>query len=195
MALLLSLLVAAAGCASAPKWDPDPGPAAPGQNFDAAIVDLRSGSYAAAARALRDVRRRCAGRPLGVQAFLVLAAADLDPRGRQGPPDRAAQMTAEFLAGAEGPAWTRPVAEALFLAARDLGGELGSEAEASDAPAGPAGEVDAEGACGARWGSRHGGPEAGRLPALPRAALHARVRALEAEVERLRELLKRMPEP
>lgn len=148
---------------------------------------------------LERARRICGTSPLGQQAVLVEAAAALG--GRVGPRDarRAAELSAAFLRQPSPPAWGVPIAESLYLMAREMGAGQPSEEATAAVFADAAGEATGPRAgCGPRWEAASGrGTPVPSLEGTGVAAelerLRDRLGELEEEVERLRALLK-MPE-
>lgn len=198
---LAAAVLAAAACSGNPPARSSPAAGEGGEvdrsaaaAFDRAVAARERGEVGRATAGLRSVWRRCGSRPLGAQAFLLLAATRLDPRFRSGPPDSAAAEAASVLSDGGGPPWLRSAAESLYLVARDLGGSLGASAP----PPSEAGDEAAGADCAARWDGAAGG--AGALPALPGRSVRERLRSLQvrvdslrSEVERLRELLEGSP--
>lgn len=162
----------------------------------AALEDARDEE---AFRQLEQARRICGAAPLGQQAVLVEAAAALG--GRVGPRDaqRAAELSAAFLRQPTPPAWGVPIAESLYLMAREMGAGQPSEEATAAVFADAAGETTPTRAdCGPRWEAASGrGTPVPSLEGTGVAAelgrLRDRLGELEEEVERLRALLK-MPE-
>jgi hypothetical protein len=147
---------------------------------------------------LERTRRICGTSPLGQQAVLVEAAAALG--GRVGPRDarRAAELSAAFLRQPSPPAWGVPIAESLYLMAREMGAARPSEEATAAVFEDAAGEVGSRADCEPRWeaASRAGTPVPsleGTGVATELQRLRDRLGELEEEVERLRALLK-MPE-
>lgn len=191
-----SVLVAVAiglGCTTNPSPRTSSHTTSASEHFDEALAARSSGDLESAAYRLRVVRERCSGEPLGDQAFLLLAATRLDPRYRERPPDSAAAETARYLSRDSASRWAEAMAESLHLIARDMGGSPGAT---DDPPA--SGPRSGRSGCESRWArDAEGSDEARALPALSRPSLHGRildlrgvVDSLEAEVTRLRELLK-----
>lgn len=171
----------------------------PGDLLTAAVTAADSAGPAAALPLLGEVRDRCGASPAGARATILLAALHLDPRHADGEPQTAAEMAAEYLRAGVGPAWTGPVARALYLEALEkgasapdpagLGADPGAEAPgAPDAPLHPPGCLDPE--VSATLASSRILPE---LPGTPMAErlemLRARVDELEKELERIRDVL------
>lgn len=86
---------------------------------------LEVGRYEEAGAALREVASRCESGERGRHALLLLAALDLDPRNRQAEPDSAALMAARFLFLPGLPVAERPLGETLYVLALDRGGDPG----------------------------------------------------------------------
>lgn len=157
-----------------------------------AVADARAGE---AYRHLGEVRSLCGAAPLGQQAVLVEAAAALGGRVGEREPGRAAVLAAAFLRQPRPAAWGVPIAESLYLMARELGADVPSE-EAVSSVFGEGADVGARPAadCGARWDPTR---EAVAVPSLQGSGVTAELRRLqsrlvelEEEVERLRALLK-----
>lgn len=168
----------------------------PGDLLTAAVTAADSAEPAAAVPILEEVRDRCGASPAGARATILLAALHLDPRHTDGEPQRAAEMAAGYLRAGVGPAWTGPVARALYLEALEKGASppdpagLGPDpgAGAPDDPLHPPGCLDLE--VSATLASSRILPE---LPGTPMAErlemLRARVDELEKELERIRDVL------
>lgn len=166
--------------------------------FRDGLVALEEARAEEAFGQLQRTRRLCGTAPLGQQAALVEAAAALG--GRVGPRDarRAAELSAAFLRQPNPPAWGVPIAESLYLMAREMGADQPSEEATAAVFAKAAGEGGARADCGARWEAASGrGAPVPSLEGTGVAAeverLRSRLGELEEEVERLRALLK-MPE-
>lgn len=148
---------------------------------------------------LERVREVCGTSPLGQQAVLVEAAAALGGKVGKRDPQRAADLAVAFLRQPAPAAWGVPVAESLYLMARELGAREPSDdatAAVFAAAAGEPGRPPAD--CGARWeaADRSVTPVPsleGTGVAAELEELRGRMSELEEEVERLRALLK-MPE-
>ena len=72
---------------------------------------LEAADYNIAYDNLLEVRSVCGDSPLGQQALLVLAAAELDPRNPQRQIELAAEFAAHFLTLRNRAAWALPLAE------------------------------------------------------------------------------------
>lgn len=126
----LVLVAALAGACAAldlnrDRQDPD-------REFDRALAAWRTGDYRSARHALLRVYNGFAERPVGQRALLALAAAELDPRNPDRRLDAASAFAARYIHEPGVPEWSRPVAEALYLLALDLGAR-----EAAPVPALP----------------------------------------------------------
>lgn len=203
----LLLLPALAGCS---LLSPAGGPAGPDDAFETGLVRLEAQRHEEAAASLAAVARTCGTRPLGQQAALALALVELDPRHRDGDPERAARLALHLLERPDRAPWTGRMAEMIYLLAVDrrvatdsLGAAPVTELYPAEADPG-AGEPSAGeppvADCGARLTAA--APDSAarpRLPGAPAALRHARLRArleqLEAEVDRLRSLLEPPDEP
>lgn len=163
--------------------------------FRDGLVALEEARAEEAFERLERTRRICGTSPLGQQAVLVEAAAALG--GRAGPRDarRAAELSAAFLRQPSPPAWGVPIAESLYLMAREMGAARPSEEATAAVFADAAEEGGARADCRPRWeaASRVDTP----VPSLEGAGvavelqrLRDRLGELEEEVERLRALLK-----
>ncbi len=166
--------------------------------FRDGLVALEEARAEEAFGQLERTRRICGTSPLGQQAVLVEAAAALG--GRVGPRDarRAAELSAAFLRQPSPPAWGVPIAESLYLMAREMGAGQPSEEATGAVFADAAGEGGSRADCGPRWeAASPGGTPVPSLEGTGVAAelerLRSRLGELEEEVERLRALLK-MPE-
>lgn len=191
------------------KVEPQPEPEAP---YIRAATLLEAGQYEAAGAALREVASRCESGERGRRALLLLAALDLDPRNVEAEPDSAALMAARFLSLPGLPVSERPLGETLYVLALDRGGDPGLRpAEGESALARRFSD------CGEPVADR-----VVTLPVLPEssegvsilelqgardsavarvgeltsqnAALRARVAELEAELERIRRILRARPD-
>lgn len=167
----------------------------PAEAVSGGIHALERGDYETASARFHRVAARCEAGADGRRAVLLLATAALDPRNPDASADRAARLAAHYLGLPGSDPDGRAVAETLFLVA------LGRGARLLDAP-GPADSVpglpprfeDCE------VEATVGIPRGRALPALPdtarssrlrveRDSLRARVDELEAELERIRNLL------
>jgi len=111
-------LVAATGCASAPAGDPD---VLPAEHLTTGLVALEEADYNIAYDNLIEVRSVCGDSPLGQQALLVLAAAELDPRNPERQIELAAEFSAHYLGLPNRAAWAQPLAESLYLLSMEIG--------------------------------------------------------------------------
>lgn len=119
-ALLLTALtvVVAGACASAPTNDRTLQPA---EHLTTGLVALESADYNIAYDNLLEVRSVCGDSPLGQQALLVLAAAELDPRNPERQIELAAEFAAHYLGLPNRAAWAQPLAESLYLMSMEIG--------------------------------------------------------------------------
>lgn len=167
------------------------------------IRALETGEYETAADRLGWLASRCESGVIGRRALLLLATASLDPRNPDASPDRGASLTAHALALPGTEPEDRVVAEALYLLALELGGRV--RAPGDGGSSGGGGEeaglaprfqdcrsLDADDSAAQ--------PQLPTLPGSPMARLYAQIRterdslqarvtALEAEIERIREIL------
>lgn len=213
---LVVLLVA--GCATGSGWqwpwsgngaeEEQPEPEAPVSaeaRLDRGIQALEAGEYATASTRLARLASRCeSGRP-GRRAVLLLAGASLDPRNPDASPDRGARLAAHVLGLPGSDPTERALSETLYLLALDRGGEPPGEGAPSDSE-----ETGADGYpaprfydCDAVAGDT-GQSRSVALPRLPgtpsaevlsrtrgeRDFLQSRVVTLQAELDRIRELLR-----
>lgn len=139
-------------------------------------------------RALLATWSRCGRAPVGRQALVVLASGALDPTRGGRDPDLAATAAAAAVESEPRGSWLRPVAEALYLSARELGGEV-RPARLPGPPSEPGAGCEAE----AQPAAPPEPPVA--LPALRDTAMAVRLERLRAEVDRLRRLLGTPDEP
>lgn len=116
-AVLLLLLLVLPACASTPP-NRDPEAA---ERLSRGLRALAERDYDAAHQDLSRVMAREPRTEDGRRATLVLAAAELDPRNPGRRPDVGADLTARYLADPLAPPWTVPVAETVYLLARELG--------------------------------------------------------------------------
>lgn len=197
-ALALGLAAACAGTArgTGPEAGDgtvaDPGRRSPGELLAAALDTADGSDHAAAAALLEEVRDRCGASPAGGRATLLLAAVHLDPRHADGDPQAAAEAAAEYLRAGVGPAWTGPVARALYLQALEQGAGPPDPAglAADPGPPAPGGRSVPEGCRDA--GVPRALASAGALPQLPGTAMTERLQALRARVAELEKELERI---
>jgi hypothetical protein len=217
MALVAGVLTGVAACASAPPPQPpvpepkpvvEPSPPAPPPEAEApgklelAVAALDERNYDAAYARLLEVVDLCGSAPLGQQALLLMAAAELDPRNPDPRRDLAAEATALLWRETSGRGWVHTLTESLYLIALRLGARNAgpTDAEAAELEwrvrAAPA---DASSYCAPVWSAppapAASGPGTG-LPSLKRspypaqvAELRRRVRELEEELERIRRIV------
>jgi hypothetical protein len=107
-----SLLIAVfvAGCATLLQSAASP---TPEQIAERGLEALARHDYEAAIADLSWVSTYHRDRPVGRQALLALAAAELDPSNPGGRPDVGAELLAAFRAMEDHPTWTVPVANTL----------------------------------------------------------------------------------
>ena len=199
-----------------PPPPPPPEAEAPGK-LELAVAALDERNYDAAHARLLEVVDLCGSAPLGQQALLLMAVAELDPRNPDPRRDLAAESTALLWAETDGQGWTHTITESLYLIALRLGARNSgpTDAEAAElkwrvraAPTGAA-ESYAAGAapagaatsyCGPLWPTRLPSPATSApedaLPSLNGssypaqvAALRRHVRELEEELERIRRIV------
>lgn len=120
VASLLAVLTAAGAtaCATAPATNPGLQPA---DHLTSGLVALEAADYNIAYDNLLEVRSVCGDSPMGQQALLVLAAAELDPRNPQRQIELAAEFAAHYLGLPNRAAWAQPLAEALYLLSMEIG--------------------------------------------------------------------------
>lgn len=172
------------------------------ERFDAATRALQAGDFEAAGTGLRELASSCDAGGYGRQAVLLLAAAALDPRNPAGSADEAARLAAHYLGLQEEGAGDRAVAETLFLLALDQGGRS-EVAGAADGETIVSGLAPRYHDCAAAVPDSSA-VEPTALPELPglstadllvrirteRDSLAERTTELEAELERIRRLLR-----
>lgn len=129
-----------AGCATAPTTDSG---LEPSEHLSTGLVALEEADYNIAYDNLLEVRSVCGDSPLGQQALLVLAAAELDPRNPQRQIELAAEFAAHYLGLPNRAAWAQPLAESLYLLSMEIGASdavgtlLGEGDDAPDADSEP----------------------------------------------------------
>jgi len=116
--LVAITMAAATGCASAPPTDTG---VQPSEQLTSGLVALEAADYSIAYDNLIGVRSVCGDSPIGQQALLVLAAAELDPRNPQRQIELAAEFAAHFLGLPNRAAWAQPLAESLYLLSMEIG--------------------------------------------------------------------------
>ncbi len=169
-ALLLVLsLGAGLACARARPG----GPRAPGpeQRLAQSLASLDSGQYAQATRELQALAQMYPNRPLGREALLATAAAELDPRNPERQLDQGAALMGQYLQSAAASDWTRPVAQTLYLLSLELGATTERAQQA---------EADA-----ARARAQASRASARALPDLPGPSIATRMSDLEHDRDRL----------
>ena len=220
MAWVAGALTGATACASTPPPQPlvpEPKPVvqppppppppeaeAPGK-LELAVAALDERNYDAAHARLLEVVDLCGSAPLGQQALLLMAVAELDPRNPDPRRDLAAESTALLWEETHGRGWAHTLTESLYMIALRLGARNAgpTDAEAAElewrvraAPAGPL----ARSYCGPAWPTRLPSPTASApedgLPSLNGspypaqvAELRRHVRELEEELERIRRIV------
>lgn len=138
--VLLSVLLAA--CSSNPPPEPlavepepavEPTPVAPAPPeqaapdfMDEALFALRDRNYSGAHDNLIEVLELCGQSPLGQQALLLVAAAELDPRNPSPRRSLASEATGLLLTDAATPSWARQLGESLYLLALRTGAKAPS---------------------------------------------------------------------
>lgn len=208
---IFTVFTAACSMLAGGDGTPEPGPEAP---YIRAATLLEAGRYAEASAALREVASRCESGERGRHALLLLAALDLDPRNAEADPDSAALNAARFLSLQDLPVDQRPLGETLYLLALDRGGNPGLRPSPAAVPGGPASRFSScdqpltdrvvslpvlpEGPRGESMLELQGQRDsavarAGELTSQ-NAALQARVAELEAELERIRRILRARPD-
>lgn len=115
--LLLALMLAVAGCvAYGTGGEPDPE-----RTLQAGLNALAMGDYARAQEHLESVYREHWNEPIGQQALLVLAAAEMDPRNTSRRLWASADMAARLLGIEEAAPWMQPLGETLYLLSLEMG--------------------------------------------------------------------------
>ncbi|HUP02163.1 MAG TPA: hypothetical protein VM737_11695 [Gemmatimonadota bacterium] len=198
---LAGLALLPVACSSAGGRSPSYG-AAP--RLDEGAVALARADFPAAKERLTQTRQTCGNALLGRQALLLLGALELDPRNPDRDPDRSAELTGRYLRLPETFPWTRPLAEALYLLALDLGAAIPEDEGRTD-PDGPfpaaglppaceVGDRQVVQAATAELPTLTGASVPNQLRALERqrAAQRRELAALEAEVARLETELQRV---
>ena len=107
-----------AACASAPTTDSG---LEPTERLSTGLIALEEADYNIAYDNLLEVRSVCGDSPLGQQALLVLAAAELDPRNPERQIELAAEFAAHYLGLPNRAAWAQPLAESLYLLSMEIG--------------------------------------------------------------------------
>jgi hypothetical protein len=167
------------------------------------IQALETGEYQEATGRLGWLASRCESGVLGRRALLLLATAALDPRNPDASPDRGAWLAAHVLGLPGAEPEDRLVAEALYLLSVELGGRVPTAEGGGGSSGGDAEEGLAPRFQDCRATDAEGGAPTPQLPTLPgspmallytqvraeRDSLQARVTELEAELERIREIL------
>lgn len=229
LAPLVALAAAAflAGCASSPKPrlsmpEPDLTLVAPVDvarqealaRFERALVELEEGNPDAAYEDLLQVADRCGRAPLGQQALLMVAIAQLDPTSPDQRIHLAAQAAAHLARWTPDTTWIHRTAEVLYLLSRKLappanhlhamdvdalGARLERAREGADAGTDPAaagtdrtaaGTDPTAGTCSAAWPD--GTDRPGNLPELEETPLPAQIARLRSELSVLRQEVERL---
>jgi len=172
------------------------------ERLSRAVLALDRSDFGSATADLEWVATRCRSGERRRTALLLLAATELDIRNPDGSPDRARRYTEAYLSLPGIPEEELPVARTLYLLAVDMGGTTtvgDAVAAPNDAPEG-LGDTDTAsppvavrlGGCG-EDGSRdhlslptYSGPTTARRL----ATLQDSVDLLQAEIDRVRKLLK-----
>ncbi|HLU25270.1 MAG TPA: hypothetical protein VKZ58_06145 [Longimicrobiales bacterium] len=169
----LLLAVAVQGCARAHRApEIDTGPE---ERLHRALLALDRRDYVAAAAELEWLQENHRASRLGHQAYLLLAAVELDPRNPDRSPDALAALAAADLATPARARWSVPISEALYLIALELG------AQPPEVP-GPKGSADPEQLA----------PAPLPLPELGRPPLVAEIAELRQERDSLVERIQRL---
>lgn len=211
---MISVLLAA-GCSWLPwgRETPDPETEVDAPYVRAATL-LEAGRYPEATAALRQVASRCENGERGRHALLLLAAVELDPRNAEADPDSAALMAARFLSLPDLPVVELPLGQTLYVLALDQGGNPGlrpSPVPTEGAPAPRFTDCDqpvpdrvvnlpvlAEDGGGESMLEVQGQRDAAAARAneltTENTRLRARVDELEAELERIRRILRARPD-
>ena len=222
MAWVAGALTGATACASAPPPQPpipdpkpvvQPPPPPPPPEAEApaklelAVASLDERNYDAAHARLLEVVDLCGSAPLGQQALLLMAVAELDPRNPDPRRDLAAESTALLWEETNGRGWAHTLTESLYMIALRLGARSAgpTDAEAAELEwrvrAAPAGAAESPAYCGPVWPTTLPPPTATAaledgLPSLNGssypaqvAELRRRVRELEEELERIRRIV------
>lgn len=112
----------------APPPPPPPPQAEAPDKLEASVKALGRGDYNEAHARLLEVVELCGGAPLGQQALLLIAAAELDPRNPDPRRSLAAESTSLLLGELDSTSWARQLAESFYLIGRKLGArQLGAE--------------------------------------------------------------------
>ncbi len=118
VAVSIATALSAGACATAPASDAEPPPA---ERLTTGLAALESSEYGDAYDNLILVRSVCGDAPLGQQALLVLAAAELDPRNPERQLELAREFAAHYLSLPNRAAWAEPLAESLYLLSMEMG--------------------------------------------------------------------------
>jgi len=192
VATLACCLVSVLGCAR-----PRPHqavPPTPEQRLVGALSVLDSGQYAPATQELQALAQTYPELPLGRQALLSAAAAELDPRNPDRQLDRGAALMTQYLESSPGDDWSHPVAQTLYLLSLELGATV-ERAQQAEADAARARAQASRAVARAELPRLPGAPVTARMADLEhdRDRLAARVQELEAGTAQLqRQELKRV---
>lgn len=209
---LALLALGTAGCASGPPVVEGPGglpalpsseratsePAPAGTKLDVARAARTADGALVHSLAVRTLER-CGTRPLGQQALLVLAAAELDPRNSEGRASVALEALRLVGKASEPDAWTRVLSESLYLLAQRVGGgarTAGTAAEEALRASARRGNerrlaADAAACRAVAWPDGRT-EEPGDLPSLEGASYPARIAWLQRKVSELEGELQRL---
>lgn len=119
--LLPSLLLAGLAACATLRAAEEPPERGPGERLMDAAAALDAGDFRTAYPELAWIYSRCPASRVGRDALLLMAASELDPRNDARRPDVGAALAAEYLVLPSAPVEMVPVAETLYLLARELG--------------------------------------------------------------------------
>jgi hypothetical protein len=125
------LAAGVAGCASLGLGVPS----AEEASLEAGLAALAAGEYATAYEHLTWTARTHPDEKEGQRALLALAAAELDPRNPARRLWATVDLATQYLELPGAPAWTRPLAESMYLVATELGAAEDRAARAEAAAA------------------------------------------------------------
>lgn len=214
LATALALALLANGCAAGREAPPRPAAPEPDLNFATAVDDVRQEALLdfrrgidaladanpdAASERLLQVVDRCGSGPLGQQALLMLAIAELDPANRDPRLHLAVEASSQLALRTADTTWTHRVADALYLLARRLApppthlDRMDVDAMRSRIESATTGRLTPWRDCAAVWAPGTAGE--GELPRwkgtpypVQMAVLRHQLRELREELERLRRL-------